>query len=80
MPPPIAMSSASSNWPPDLFSDRNVKPTRKPKPLPQFELPQAEAVFNLASETATDGDRRRREAEARAEGARAAAQQQPELL
>ncbi|HVM50956.1 MAG TPA: hypothetical protein VMU04_23210 [Candidatus Acidoferrum sp.] len=51
----------------------------KPK-IPQFELPQAETVFNLAPETATDGERLRREAEAKAQAQLQQDQKQPNLL
>jgi hypothetical protein len=39
----------------------------KRKPIPQFDLPGTEQVFNLASETALDGERLAREQQAEAE-------------
>ena len=55
--------------------------SKRKSPPPQFELPQAEEIFNLASpETATDGERLRRETEARAAAKLKQEQQQPTLL
>ncbi len=49
--------------------------------VPQFELPQAEVAFNLASETAMDGEREVSEREKRAqEKAEAKAKDQKEQL
>jgi len=56
-----------------------MKSKRKPPP-PQFELPQAESVFNLASDTTTDGERLRREAEAIALAKQQQDRQQQNLL
>jgi hypothetical protein len=56
-----------------------MKSKRKPPP-PQFELPQAEEVFNLASDTTTDGERVRREAEAITLAKQQQDQQQQNLL
>jgi hypothetical protein len=47
---------------------------------PEFELAQAETVFNLAAETTGDGDREAEERRDRAEAARAAAHRQPDLF
>jgi hypothetical protein len=52
---------------------------RKTK-APQFELPQAGAVFNLATQITTDGDRLAREAEAKQKARQQQDQQQPHLL
>jgi hypothetical protein len=65
---------------PRYFTDRRRASNRRLKPLPQFELPRAEAVFNLASETATDGDRLAREAEAQTKAQQQQDQQQQNLL
>ncbi|MDE2104548.1 MAG: hypothetical protein KGL39_45355 [Patescibacteria group bacterium] len=56
----------------------------KPKPIPQYELPATESVFNLAGETGTDHDRAQREAQQRDRDRREAEalqqQQQPNLI
>lgn len=54
--------------------------SKRKSPPPQFELPQSEEVFNLASETTTDGERLQREAEAIAAAKLQQERQQPTLL
>lgn len=54
--------------------------SKRKTPPPQFELPQAEQVFNLASETSTDGERLQSEAEALAAAKLQQEQQQPPLI
>ncbi len=66
---------------PLYFTDRYAfRKRRLPKPLLQFELPQAEQVFNLRSETTLDGERTAREAAAAAAAKQQQDQQQPNLL
>ena len=52
--------------------------------IPQFELPQAEVAFNLASETAQDGERESSERAMRKqqkeEAERKAKREQPDLF
>jgi hypothetical protein len=56
-----------------------MKSKRKPPP-PQFELPQAEEVFNLRTEPTINGERLRREAEAITLAKQQQDQQQQNLL
>jgi len=52
----------------------------KPKPIPQYELPQMRDAFNLFSETTMDGERAKREKQQREADRKQSAQQQTHLI